>query len=189
MRSAATHFPLLGEPLALDLANTVVRHAGQDLDLLTDERQLRDWLDQQQSRLPAAQPTKAVLAAVRRVRGSVRDCLLAVRDGREPPADAIAELNAVAAAAPATIAIELDPDGRPRRVTQRPAAAADQIGAALAEAAIEFLTESDLDRLRECASDECILLFYAANPRRRWCSTARCGNRERVRRHYQRHHR
>ena len=57
----------------------------------------------------------------------------------------------------------------------------------LAEAAIEFLTDYDLGRLRECAANDCVLLFYATHPKRRWCSADGCGNRERVRRHYQRH--
>ncbi|MFF4211720.1 CGNR zinc finger domain-containing protein [Streptomyces sp. NPDC001796] len=30
------------------------------------------------------------------------------------------------------------------------------------------------------------MLFLPAHPRRRWCSAARCGNRVRVARHYQR---
>jgi predicted RNA-binding Zn ribbon-like protein len=70
---------------------------------------------------------------------------------------------------------------------RRSGTAEDQVGAALAEAAIEFLAESDLDRPRECASEACVLLFYAKNPKRRWCSAEGCGNRERVRRHYHRH--
>ncbi|MFD0515426.1 CGNR zinc finger domain-containing protein [Streptomyces aureus] len=32
-----------------------------------------------------------------------------------------------------------------------------------------------------------MLLFLPAHPRRRWCSAARCGNRARVARYYQRH--
>ena len=187
MRDEPPSFPLLGEPLALDLANTVVRRGGQDLDLLTDERQLRAWLDRQGPRLPRAEAAKQVLAAVRAIRRPVRRCLEAVRDGLAPPADAIAALNHAAAAAPASLTIELDPSGRPQRVTRRPGTAANQLAAVLAEAAIEFLTGCDPSRLRECASNDCVLLFYAADPRRRWCSNDTCGNRERVRRHYRRH--
>ncbi len=186
-RHEPAHFPLLGEPLALDLANTIVRHARQDLDLLTNERQLQAWLNEQEPRLPQAEATKQMLAAVHAIRRPLRRCLQAVRDGKAPPLDGIAELNRAAAAAPTSIAIELDPSGRPQRVTRRSGTAANQLGAALAEAAIEFLTEYDPGRLRECASEDCVLLFYATHPKRRWCSAASCGNRERVRRHYQRH--
>lgn len=119
MRREATHFPLVGEPLALDLANTIVRHGGQDLDLLTDEQQLQDWLDRQRPRLPRTEPTKQVLAAVRGIRRALRRCLEAVLDGRAPPGDAIAELNRAAGGAPASVAIELGPSGRPQRVTRR----------------------------------------------------------------------
>jgi predicted RNA-binding Zn ribbon-like protein len=187
MRDEAPYFPLLGEPLALDLANTIVHHAGQDLDLLTDERQLQAWLDQQGPRLPPAEATKQVLAAVHSIRRPLRRCLDAVRDHGAPPADAIAALNRAAAAAPASVAMQLDPSGRPQRLTRRPGPAANQVAAVLAEAAIQFLTDHDPRRLRQCAAEDCILLFYAAHPRRRWCSADGCGNRERVRRHYQRH--
>jgi predicted RNA-binding Zn ribbon-like protein len=187
MSDEPTYFPLLGEPLALDLANTIVRHAGQDLDLLADERQLRAWLDRQGPRLLRVKATKQVLAAVRAIRRPLRRCFEAIHDGLAPPADAIAALNRAAAAAPASVAIQLDPSGRPQRVTRRPGTAANQVAAVLAEAAIEFLTDYDLERLRQCAAKECVLFFYATHPKRRWCSAESCGNRERVRRHYQRH--
>ncbi len=187
MHDDTTRFPLVGEPLAIDLANTIARHAGREVDLLSDERQLRDWLDEQRARLPRVDATKQLLAAVRGVRRPVRECLQAVRNGREPPGDAIAELNDAAAVAPAALAIELDPTRPPQRVTRRAGEAAEQIAAALAEAAIEFLTECDPGRLRECGSNDCVLLFYGADRRRRWCSNDTCGNRERVRRHYRRH--
>lgn len=138
-------------------------------------------------RLPRAQATREVLAAVRAIRRPVRRCLHAVRDGLALPADAIADLNRAAAAAPAIVAMELDSSGRPQRVTRRSGPMANQVAAALAEPAIEFLADYDPGRLRECAAEDCILLFYATRAKRRWCSADSCGNRERVRRHYQRH--
>ncbi|WP_037360066.1 CGNR zinc finger domain-containing protein [Amycolatopsis orientalis] len=51
--------------------------------------------------------------------------------------------------------------------------------------------EKDLPgRLRACANDECqlFLLDRSRANRARWCSMAACGNREKVRRHYQRNH-
>lgn len=189
MPTEPTRFPLLGEPLALDLVNTVVRFDGRDHDLLADERQLRAWFDAQGTRLPSAEPTRTVLGSVHAIRRAVRRCLDAALDDEAPPADDISALNRAAAAAPAGVAIELDPSGRRRRVARRSGPAADQVGAALAEAAIELLTEYDLRRVRTCASEDCVLLFHANHPKRRWCSPDGCGNRERVRRHYRRHRR
>ncbi|MER5184162.1 CGNR zinc finger domain-containing protein [Streptomyces sp. NPDC002896] len=57
----------------------------------------------------------------------------------------------------------------------------------LAEAAAELLADPAVTKIRECEAEDCVMLFLAAHPRRRWCSAARCGNRVRVARHYQRH--
>lgn len=45
-------------------------------------------------------------------------------------------------------------------------------------------------RLRPCENDECrlFLLDRSRANRGRWCSMAACGNREKARRHYERHH-
>ncbi|MEX5635938.1 CGNR zinc finger domain-containing protein [Parafrankia sp. FMc2] len=51
--------------------------------------------------------------------------------------------------------------------------------------AVELLGSPDVARIRECASDECALLFFdASRPgRRRWCSDQACGNRARAAHH------
>ncbi|MFJ9909135.1 CGNR zinc finger domain-containing protein [Streptomyces sp. NPDC101152] len=61
-----------------------------------------------------------------------------------------------------------------------------RLAACLAEAAAELLADPAVTRIRECEADDCVMLFLAAHPRRRWCSATRCGNRVRVARHYQR---
>jgi predicted RNA-binding Zn ribbon-like protein len=50
-----------------------------------------------------------------------------------------------------------------------------------------LLTGPDVDLLRVCEHPDCVLIFLARNPRRRWCSTRNCGNRARAARHYGRH--
>ena len=55
-------------------------------------------------------------------------------------------------------------------------------------AAAELLVSPDRARVRECASDACSWLFIDRSPtqRRRWCSMKTCGNRDKVRRFYER---
>ncbi|AQT79808.1 hypothetical protein B1R94_11815 [Mycolicibacterium litorale] len=55
-------------------------------------------------------------------------------------------------------------------------------------AAVELCTAVAPSAIRACGDTECGWLFLDASPRqnRRWCSTADCGNRARVRRHYRR---
>lgn len=54
--------------------------------------------------------------------------------------------------------------------------------------AAELMTSHDLHYLRECASDTCEWLFLdtSKNHSRRWCKMKECGNRAKVRTHYQR---
>jgi len=58
--------------------------------------------------------------------------------------------------------------------------------AAIARSAIVLLGGAQRERLRRCQRPGCVLVFVAVNPRRRWRSTATCGNRVRVARHYAR---
>ncbi len=65
----------------------------------------------------------------------------------------------------------------------------DQIRWSVARSAADLLTGHNLDRVRQCADDRgCGYLFLdvSRNRSRRWCSMESCGNRAKVRRHYQR---
>ncbi|WP_328427046.1 CGNR zinc finger domain-containing protein [Streptomyces sp. NBC_00443] len=62
-----------------------------------------------------------------------------------------------------------------------------RLASCLAEAAAELLADPAVAGIRKCEADDCVMVFLPTHPRRRWCSAARCGNRVRVARHYQRH--
>ncbi|WP_106402233.1 CGNR zinc finger domain-containing protein [Actinocorallia populi] len=179
--------PLTGEHLALDLVNT--RPAGGDL--LAAPQDLHIWLGLQAERFPeardlaAAGPDAAGLAAVRAVREHTARSLDRVRHGERPPADALAALNQAQRAAPAVA--ELGWNGEAVTLTRRRTGPPEARAAAwLAEAAAGLLADPSAARVRQCEADDCVMLFLPAHPRRRWCSAARCGNRVRVARHYQR---
>lgn len=180
--------PLTGEPLALDLVNT---HPSVG-DLLTGPGDLRAWLLLQADRFPearefaAAELTDAALEAAREVRAHTARALDRARHGERPPTDALEALTRAQGAAPAIR--ELDWNGTAVTATRRrtgPTAA--QLPAWLAEAAADLLTDPAVTAVRQCEAEDCVVLFLPAHPRRRWCSAARCGNRVRVARHYQRH--
>ncbi|MFF5261495.1 CGNR zinc finger domain-containing protein [Actinomadura viridis] len=180
--------PLTGEPLALDLVNT----APATGDLLATPDQLRAWLKLQAGRFTVARElltvelTAADLAAVRDLREHIAGAVDHARHGTRPPAAALEALNRAQRAAPAVS--ELAWNGEAVTVTRRrtgPPGA--RLAAWLAEAAAELLADPAVAKVRRCEAADCVLLFLPAHPRRRWCSTARCGNRVRVARHYQRH--
>ncbi|MFI6414568.1 CGNR zinc finger domain-containing protein [Streptomyces sp. NPDC050585] len=102
------------------------------------------------------------------------------------PAPALARVNALAAAAapPAPRAVP-GPGGRLVRALDAPPACAALL-AALARDAVDLLTDpAARARLRACEGDHCrrVYLDTSRGARRRWCSSATCGNRDRVARH------
>ena len=85
--------------------------------------------------------------------------------------------------APLDEEIDWPPGVPPRRWTARGGAAADAVLAVVARSAIDLLTGPWSERVRRCEAPGCPRLFVARDARRRWCSSATCGNRVRVARH------
>ncbi|TGZ17131.1 hypothetical protein DV517_21040 [Streptomyces sp. S816] len=195
--------PLTGEALALDLVNTRPLSGDGRVDLLGTPRQLSRWLALEADRLgeghaeeaeegraaegdAGEEPGAGELVAVHAVRGYTEAVVRALLDAVEPPAAALRGLTEAQRAAPAVR--ELGWDGTAvTAVPRRTGPLGVRVAAALAEAAVELLTDPAIGRLKECEADGCVMVFLPAHPRRRWCSPARCGNRARVARYYQRH--
>ncbi|MEU7486970.1 ABATE domain-containing protein [Streptomyces sp. NPDC042319] len=175
--------PLTGEPLALDLVNTRPTVG----ELLATPEDLRAWVAMQAERLPGAPEkiTATELAAVHAVREHAARALEHGRHGTRPSQTDLDALNEAQRSAPAIS--EVAWNGTGLTVTRRRGgSSAEQLAAWLAEATAELLADPAVTRIRQCEADDCVLLFLPAHPRRRWCSAARCGNRMRVARHYQR---
>jgi predicted RNA-binding Zn ribbon-like protein len=177
-------FPLLGEPLALDLVNTRVRERGVDRDLLAEPPALAAWLAAEAARLPwSGRVAAADLQAVRTLRDAIAALLTARHAGARPSRAALGIVNAaLSMPAPPTRLAWTAAGPRTRR--QPAAEQRDALLHALAMDAVDILTGPDAELLRSCANPNCVLQFLARDPRRRWCSAAVCGNRARVSRHY-----
>ena len=183
----ALRFPLLGEPLSLDLVNTRVREGGVELDLLDEPAALAAWLAAQTSRLSwSGAVTAADLQAVRALRDAIAALLTARRACALPSRAALATVNA-ALSIPAPPARLTWTSAGPRNKRGPAAEIRDALLRALAVDAVNILTGPDATLLRTCAHPGCVLQFLARNPRRRWCAASVCGNRARVTRHYFRH--
>lgn len=185
-------FPLLGEPLALDLVNTRVHAGGGDVDLLEHCSGLSAWLAAQASRIRwEGQAEERDLDTVRHLRDAVAALLVARRSDTQPTATTVAALNAALAPPLATPRLTWTENGPRIDLTGEPEGAAlqvDVLARVVALDAITLLTGPEAGLLRTCEHPTCVLQFLARNPRRRWCSAATCGNRARVARHHFRHH-
>jgi predicted RNA-binding Zn ribbon-like protein len=186
-------FPLLGEPLAIDLVNTVaaVGPGGSVVDLIATPAGLRAWLSAQADRLGAERDSADALLhelpSLHAMREAIRVLFRAAMRDEPPDAAALAHVNAASAAAPYYPVLEWSagdpPHARTRHRTDGPVTV---LLALVARSCIDLLAGEQRQLLRACAGPSCVLLFLATHPRRHWCSTATCGNRARVARHYQR---
>ncbi|MFC4241778.1 CGNR zinc finger domain-containing protein [Gryllotalpicola reticulitermitis] len=167
-------FPLIGEPVAVDLANTIVRERGVDIDLLSDRAGIDEWLELHSGQLPSG-PVDG--EALLELRGALRELLEDVDAGRPVSAAAAAEINRAAVAAP--VPQLRAGDGAALLSWERGGTEATL--AAIAQNMLQVLAAGS--RLRTCENHDCLLHFVAYDSRRRFCATARCSNRARQARH------
>jgi predicted RNA-binding Zn ribbon-like protein len=199
---------LVGEPLPVDLMNTVFADRAGVHDALGTPADVAGWFDAVGSRLADLELMSADEREdlVRRLL-PLRDALLrlaaeATGDTRwitpdalsQAPAgalrrnasldDAVAGVNAaVLPRSPQLVWTGGHATTRQARVPSDPAAG---VLSAFAEEAIVLFSAGGQSQLRVCEGPDCGLYFVKNHPRREWCSPA-CGNRVRAARHYRRH--
>ncbi|MFE9767788.1 CGNR zinc finger domain-containing protein [Streptomyces sp. NPDC005808] len=120
------------------------------------------------------------LAHVRTVRDALFLLTADRAHGRPPNPRDLAVLNAAAAEPP--LVGRIAPDGT---YAWAPDATGTQLLSTVARDAVDLFTGPYADRIRECGSDNCYLLFVdTSRPgRRRWCAMEHCGNLHKARAH------
>ena len=182
--------PLLGEPLPVELMNTIWGDRAGVYDALADADGLAAWLTA--VKIDPDGADEQVNDRFRRLRDALRR-LAAVATGDQRPAAESAIPDPSAAVAAVNEACACDPTwselvwgDEPTQITRSGHTAAERALSTIAEQAVVLFTGPDRAKLRPCLAPGCVLYFYCANPRREWCSV-HCGNRARVARHYRRH--
>ncbi len=177
--------PVHGEPLAVELHNTLYAGGGEHVDGIADEAGLAAWLGAVAGDLPVAVQAidAAAVTAFGALRAAVRAAIEAAIAGRAVPPRARRALNDAAAACPRST--QLAADGT-RRVRYHADDATQIALAAIATETIALVSGPRARDLHACGAPGCVLAFLKDHPRRTWCSTA-CGNRARQARHYARH--
>lgn len=169
-----------GGAVCLDFAHTGGEGAYEVFESLHEPADLGEWLAQPPLAVVLTVPASAgELTSAKALRQAIWEAAHA-RAARHPlPSDAVATINRAAAAAP--LQPKLAADGttvewsQPVHVTQALSS--------LAREMIELLSGPLAERIRECASDNCPLVFVdSSRPNaRRWCAMERCGNRHKLR--------
>ncbi|MFI7106162.1 CGNR zinc finger domain-containing protein [Nonomuraea sp. NPDC050227] len=166
--------------LCLDFAHTGGEGQYAIFETLHEPADLAEWLAQPPlTAVMTAPVTVGELVDAKALRQAIWDAAHAQAARRPLPAGAITVINRAATAPP--LVPELAADG----VTAgwaSPVRAAQALSA-MAREMIELLSGPLAERIRECASDDCPLVFVdTSRPgARRWCAMERCGNRHKLR--------
>jgi predicted RNA-binding Zn ribbon-like protein len=171
----------LGDPLAVDFANTTHRRGMVEEDFLRDGADLASWSAWEADRVPrvSARAASGRIPEARALRADVKAVLRATIDGTPLPPAAVERLNARARALPVVGQLGARP-GELRRAPATRAGAVDELLARVAAATIELVGSGD--PVHFCDAPSCGGFFVPARPNQRWCGPA-CGTRARVARH------
>lgn len=164
------------EPLRLvqRFVNTIDRE--HEREWLGSPTELEAWL--RESGIEAGQPNAHLLRRAHDLREALRELLVANNHGVAPPADAVATVNAVAAAG--RLAPRLREDGllslaEPAR--RSPLAPLARI----VGVAFEAMLDGNWSRLKACRNCRWAFYDYSRNRAATWCSMTLCGSRLKAR--------
>ena len=166
--------------ICLDFAHTGGEGRYAVFESLHDPGDLGEWLAQPPLLAVITVPVTARdLAAAKALRQAIWEVAHARAAARPLPVAAVAIINE-AAAAPSLIP-QLNAEGT--AAGWRSPVHATQALSTLARETVQLLSGPLADRIRECASDDCPLVFVdSSRPgARRWCTMERCGNRHKLR--------
>jgi predicted RNA-binding Zn ribbon-like protein len=174
-------FLMVADNLALDLVNTVRIENGEPTDGLETDADVLSWLGQAGFLTETVRPLKPgnLLATARVLRKTVLD---AVNDRKKAKPINIRALNTFLACSRKHFVLVQRRD-QPLSMESRFIAYDEmELFGPIAEAAAELLVNEDFDLVRQCEHENCILWFLDKTKahRRRWCSMAICGNRQKV---------
>jgi predicted RNA-binding Zn ribbon-like protein len=164
--------------VCLDFAHTGGEGRYAVFETLHEPADLGEWLARPPLAAVMTVPVTArELAAAKALRQGIWDAAHAQAARRPLPAGAVAAINRAAAAAP------LVPELAGTAAAWAAPVRATQALSAMAREMIGLLSGPLRERIRECASDDCPLVFVdSSRPgARRWCAMERCGNRHKLR--------
>jgi predicted RNA-binding Zn ribbon-like protein len=190
-----THrFQFVAGNLALDFVNTVSFRAdtGRKTDLLqraddvhrwASQAQLPDWGDATSGPKLGAQ----ALLQIRAVRERLFDLFHAIASGESIPSGTLSRVGDALHACDAKRRLSVESD-EVRWVWRPSARSMDFLFYAVLTSATDLLTSASRGLVRQCEDAGCGWLFLDRSNagKRRWCSMADCGNRNKVRNFYRR---
>lgn len=196
--TSGTIAAILGEPLPVELMNTVRGGRGEIRDALVGDAAVLSWLNAMEDRILAEsgahtiafslEDAQVVAGDLRALRDALRCLAAEVTEDPRPPTSGMAHTRAVTTIntlARARAELVWPVNGEPSRAATARGSQARLTVGLIARQAIDFFGGPERHQLRACLASHCVLFFVKEHPRREWC-TPKCGNRARVKRHYDR---
>jgi predicted RNA-binding Zn ribbon-like protein len=163
----------------LNLLATLRRPLGDAaVERIPDPARLSEWLAVS-GLAPRRRPGATDVEHAHELREALRALAVATVNGTAPDKAAVARVNRWLAASPGRSHARAGEAS----ITLDPPADTGQALARIARSAVEDLAGPTAADLHSCQADDCGAVFLDPSGRRRWCSSATCGNRARVRAH------
>ena len=172
----------IADHLALEILNTQAIRDGENFDTWRDDASVVAWLIRM-GLLEAEQSGMDRWRGIRRrcvgLRGVARQLIEARKKNRSVDESL---LNDYLERAPSLMRLVRDRDGNLVLARERTGSDVDRAVGILAEEVASLLTAANFDLVKQCEHPDCVLWFYdrTKSHRRRWCSMALCGNRQKV---------
>lgn len=185
LATGAPYWYWLGGRPALDFVNTRRERWRRNVECLSGDRDVADWLVAAQLLPSPATPPRGLVEEARALREAIDAGVRAAHAGEPVDPDALRLIDDWLILAGSRPALVLTDDGLPL-LSERPPADSPRraLGMVALDAARMLGTPGERDRIRICGSETCSARFYDRSPagRKRWCSMQACGNVEKARR-------
>jgi predicted RNA-binding Zn ribbon-like protein len=151
-------------------------------DELATAGQLEEWMRERGLLDSRGHVSTQVHRTALELRSAIRDYLQAAPEVGSAHSRAMLQLNELSSVFPLVVTTS-----RAGRISLDPAPESNALARVMGEMYLLAIT-ARLERLKVCSSQECRWVFFDRSKpgNRRWCSTARCGNRHKTRSYRQR---
>ncbi|GHK01609.1 hypothetical protein SY2F82_34060 [Streptomyces sp. Y2F8-2] len=171
--------------LSLNLIATVGRRPITPVERMGDIDRLRAWCDGVRLAVDPGEDLVGLLAALHELRDCAYDVTVGYLHRQAPREESVRLLNELARVHPPAPQLQADSDGLPAAASS-PGLSTPALLSLIARDLITLLSDPiRRQRLRECDSDVCRMLYLDAEQGRprKWCSMQRCGNSTKAARH------
>jgi predicted RNA-binding Zn ribbon-like protein len=183
----ADDFPILGEPLTVELANTLYTHSSGVIDFLGSADLVTSWFAKAPGAAALSLPSRLSVAdadAIRQIRDATHGALGSLVSGRaRVDPRHVSVLNHHAAAASCHWHLEWSDDAGATAQRVYGGRKPDAFRAQLAGEVIAFLGGPQRSQVRRCAHPDCEMFFVQHHHKRRFCHES-CAHRARQARYY-----